>query len=134
MLSSVVLPDPLGPTRATNSPALTSIETSSTALTAALFETGRPILVAPPKAPATVGRRPMLAWADTREAADAVRGRLGDLQPVVGLVLGSGLGSLGDEFENAVRIPFKQVKAIRFRSPAAATDAQWPWCSIVRHP
>ncbi len=27
--------------------------------------------------------------------------------------------------QNAVRIPFKQVKAIRFRSPAAATDAQW---------
>lgn len=48
-------------------------QTSATALTAALFETGRPILVAPPKAPATVGRRPMLAWADTREAADAVR-------------------------------------------------------------
>lgn len=45
---------------------------SSTVLTAALFETGRPILVAPPDAPATVGRRLMLAWNDTREAAAGV--------------------------------------------------------------
>jgi purine-nucleoside phosphorylase len=34
---------------------------------------------------------------------------VGDLQPVVGLVLGSGLGSLGDEFENAVRIPYEDI-------------------------
>lgn len=48
-------------------------QTSSTALTAALFGMGRPILVAPPHAPKTVGRRLMLAWNDTREAAEAER-------------------------------------------------------------
>ena len=48
-------------------------QTSSTAVTAALFETGRPVLVAPPKVPATIGQRLMLAWNDTREAAEAVR-------------------------------------------------------------
>ena len=48
-------------------------QTSSTALTAALCETGRPILVAPPKVQATIGRRLVLAWNDTREAAGAVR-------------------------------------------------------------
>ena len=44
-----------------------------------------------------------------REAVDAVRDRVGDLQPEVGLVLGSGLGSLGNEFENAVRIPYGEL-------------------------
>jgi purine-nucleoside phosphorylase len=40
------------------------------------------------------------------EAAEAIRERIGDLEPVVGLVLGSGLGSLGDEFAEAVRVPY----------------------------
>ena len=43
------------------------------------------------------------------EAAAAVRSRIGDLEPAVGLVLGSGLGSLGDEFEEAVRIPYEDL-------------------------
>jgi purine-nucleoside phosphorylase len=43
------------------------------------------------------------------EAASAVRSRIGDREPVVGLVLGSGLGSLGDEFEEAVRIPYEDL-------------------------
>jgi nucleotide-binding universal stress UspA family protein len=47
-------------------------QTSSTAMTAALFEMGRPVLITPPKAPATVGQRLMLAWNDTREAAESV--------------------------------------------------------------
>lgn len=45
---------------------------SSAVLTAALFETGRPVLIAPPAPPATVGKRLMLAWNDTREAAAAL--------------------------------------------------------------
>ena len=44
-------------------------QTSSTALSAALFEMGRPVLIAPLETPATVGQRLMLAWNDTREAA-----------------------------------------------------------------
>jgi purine-nucleoside phosphorylase len=47
--------------------------------------------------------------AGVAEAADAVRSRIGDLEPAVGLVLGSGLGSLGDEFEEAVRIPYEDL-------------------------
>jgi len=43
------------------------------------------------------------------EAAAAVRVRIGDLRPALGLVLGSGLGSLGDEFEAAVRIPYADL-------------------------
>lgn len=45
---------------------------ASAVLTAALFETGRPVLIAPPAPPATVGKRLMLAWNDTREAAAAL--------------------------------------------------------------
>lgn len=45
---------------------------SSTALTAALFELGRPILIAPTVPPATVGRHVMLAWNDSREAAACI--------------------------------------------------------------
>ena len=44
----------------------------STALTAALFELGRPILIAPTEPPATVGRRVVLAWNDSREAAACI--------------------------------------------------------------
>ena len=47
-------------------------QTSSSALAAVLFETGRPVLIAPPEAPASVGQRLMLAWNNTREAAEGV--------------------------------------------------------------
>lgn len=41
-------------------------------LEAALFDTGRPLLVAPPKAPAAAPRHLALAWNGTREASRAV--------------------------------------------------------------
>ncbi len=47
--------------------------------------------------------------ARAREAAEAIRDRTGDFHPAVGLVLGSGLGSLGDTFEDAVRIPYEEL-------------------------
>lgn len=54
------------------------------------------------------------------EATEAVRSRIGDLQPSVGLVLGSGLGSLGDEFESAVRVPYDEIP-------------HWPPVGVVGH-
>ena len=39
------------------------------------------------------------------EAAEAVRRRLGDRQPTVAIVLGSGLGSVADAVQSAIRIP-----------------------------
>ena len=47
-------------------------QTSSTAVTSALLEMGRPILIAPPEGPPTVGKRLLLAWNETREAAESV--------------------------------------------------------------
>jgi purine-nucleoside phosphorylase len=58
--------------------------------------------------------------AQVSEAARAVRSRIGELKPAVGLVLGSGLGSLGDEFEDAVRIPYEEIP-------------HWPPVGVVGH-
>lgn len=44
----------------------------------------------------------------TRDALDALRARLREM-PDVALVLGSGLGDLADEIDDAVRIPFSDV-------------------------
>jgi nucleotide-binding universal stress UspA family protein len=46
---------------------------TSDALHAVLFDSGRPVLIAPPAAPQTVGRRICLAWSGTAEAAAAAR-------------------------------------------------------------
>jgi purine-nucleoside phosphorylase len=42
-------------------------------------------------------------------AAAAVRERTSELRPRVGLILGSGLGSLGDEFDEAVHISYEDL-------------------------
>ena len=44
-----------------------------------------------------------------RSAADAVTARLDGRRPRVAIVLGSGLGFLGDEVEDAVRIPYRDI-------------------------
>jgi len=51
-------------------------------------------------------------------ATDAVRRRLGALQPRVAIVLGSGLGFLGDEIRDAVRIPYRDIPG--FPEPGVA--------------
>ena len=43
------------------------------------------------------------------KASDYVKSRLEGRQPVVGIVLGSGLGKLADEIENPIVIPYKDV-------------------------
>ncbi len=44
-----------------------------------------------------------------RRSADSVRERIGNAEPEIGIILGSGLGGLADEIEDAVRIPFADV-------------------------
>lgn len=46
-----------------------SVAPSMAALESALFETGRPILVAPPVAPATIGEHVIIAWNGSTETA-----------------------------------------------------------------
>jgi purine-nucleoside phosphorylase len=47
--------------------------------------------------------------ADARRAAEAVRERLGVRAPVIGIVLGSGLGTLADRLTEARRVPYAEV-------------------------
>lgn len=44
-----------------------------------------------------------------REAALGVRGQLGDVQPQLGIILGSGLGKLGEAIENQIVIPYSRI-------------------------
>lgn len=47
--------------------------------------------------------------AAAERSAAAVRERIGDAVPEIGLVLGSGLGGLAADIEDAVRVPFSEV-------------------------
>ncbi|MGH7676346.1 MAG: purine-nucleoside phosphorylase, partial [Gemmatimonadales bacterium] len=51
-------------------------------------------------------------------ATDAVRWRLGNLQPRLAIVLGSGLGFLADEVRDAVRISYRDIPG--FPEPGVA--------------
>ena len=42
-------------------------------------------------------------------AADVVKSRLGGRQPLVGIILGSGLGKLADHIEDPIIIPYKEI-------------------------
>ncbi len=44
-----------------------------------------------------------------RESAQAIRARLGDFVPQVAMILGSGLGYLGDEVEDAIPIDYRDI-------------------------
>ena len=44
-----------------------------------------------------------------QESADAIRAKIGDFRPAVAMVLGSGLGYLGDLVENAVVVPYGEI-------------------------
>ncbi len=48
-------------------------------------------------------------FAQYKASADFIRERLGDFSPKVAMILGSGLGYLGDEVENAVIIPYGDI-------------------------
>ena len=42
-------------------------------------------------------------------AADSVKARIGDRKPLIGIVLGSGLGKLAEEIEDPIVIPYKEI-------------------------
>ena len=48
-------------------------------------------------------------FAQYQESADAIRARIGDFRPDIAMVLGSGLGYLGDLVEHAVAVPYGEI-------------------------
>jgi purine-nucleoside phosphorylase len=56
---------------------------------------------------------------DIKQAADAIRARI-DIEPEVGMILGTGLGDLADSVEDAVIIPNDQIP-------------QWPLSTVQGH-
>ena len=42
-------------------------------------------------------------------AADCVKARLAGRQPMVGIILGSGLGKLADQIQDPIVIPYKEI-------------------------
>ena len=47
--------------------------------------------------------------AKIRTAADYVRSRIGDAEPLAGIILGSGLGRLAEKIENPIVIPYREI-------------------------
>ena len=52
-------------------------------------------------------------FAQYRQSADALLARLGSFRPEVAMILGSGLGSLGDTVENAIIVPYNEIPHFR---------------------
>lgn len=52
-------------------------------------------------------------FADYQESAAYLRGKIGEFQPRVLMVLGSGLGYMGDEVEQAVAVPYGDIPHFR---------------------
>ena len=48
-------------------------------------------------------------FAQYQESAEAIRAKIGEFKPAVAMVLGSGLGYLGDLVENAVIVPYGEI-------------------------
>ena len=64
-----------------------------------------------------------------QESADFLRSRLNGFTPDVVMVLGSGLGFLGDKVENPTVIPYGDILILR-SPPPRGTRASWsaaPW-------
>jgi purine-nucleoside phosphorylase len=57
------------------------------------------------------------------EVASGLRARIGERAPSLALVLGSGLGALADEVEDAVRIPFGEIPGFRVAQVAGHQGA-----------
>ena len=61
-------------------------------------------------------------FAQYQESAQALRDRLGAFRPRCLLILGSGLGSLGNEVESPIAVPYEDVPHMK-RSTARTTRA-----------
>lgn len=85
-------------------------------LEAALMDTGKPLLIAPAAAPARLGKRIVIAWKDTPEAARAVSCAL----PFIGRAEQVTIVSVADGGEPQDDSPTRLRRALRWHNPAVA--------------
>ncbi len=69
------------------------------------------------------------SYASAEKSAAAIRAKAGSRSPVVGIILGSGLGGLADKIEDAVRIPYGEVPG--FPEPKALGHAGTLICGTL---
>ena len=67
--------------------------------------------------------------ANLEEAASVLRERLGDRKPAVGIVLGSGLGPLAEQIEDAAIVPFGEIPHMK-RSTATGHKGRFV-CGVL---
>ena len=82
-------------------------------LEAALMDSGRPVLVAPPAAPASVGRMVTIAWKGTREAAGAVSAALPFIAQAERVVI----LTIDEDDDGDDRSPERLQRALRWHNP-----------------
>ena len=63
-------------------------------------------------------------FAQYQESADYLRGQIGTFTPKVAMILGSGLGYLGDEVEAPIRCPTARSPTSK-PPPPRATRVSW---------
>ena len=69
-------------------------------------------------------------FAQYRESADALQAKLGGFRPKVAMILGSGLGYLGDLVEDAVAVPYGEIphfKAFHRPGPQRTAGVRHAW-------
>lgn len=67
-------------------------------------------------------------FAQYRESADALQAKLGGFRPKVAMILGSGLGYLGDLVEDAVVVPYGEIPHFKH---STARDTKDSWSSAA---
>lgn len=87
-------------------------------LEAALMDTGRPVLIAPPTAPATVGRRICIAWKDTPEASRAVAAAL----PFIARAERVSVLTVDEGNSEEDHSPERLQRALRWHNPEVVLD------------
>lgn len=83
-------------------------------LEAALMDTGKPLLIAPAAVPASLGKRIVIAWKDTAEAARAVSCAL----PFINRAEQVTIVSVVDDAESADQSGARLLRALRWHNPA----------------
>ena len=85
-------------------------------LEAALMDTGKPLLIAPAAMPASLGKRVVIAWKDTPEAARAVACAM----PFIGRADQVTIVSVADDAESQDQSGARLLRALRWHNPAVA--------------